>query len=140
MAAYDMQKPDIAKRLARIEGQVRGIARMVEEDRYCIDVLDQISAITKALSRCPLAYCTIISSTVSSMPSTRDVRKPWRSSTRPQPRSRAWCAADSQATIRRTSGSTGAGLTLRRVPTSPRRARAIPRSAGWQCLVLVLWH
>ena len=51
MAAYDMQKPDIAKRLARIEGQVRGIARMVEEDRYCIDVLDQISAITKALQQ-----------------------------------------------------------------------------------------
>lgn len=51
MAAYDMQKPDIAKRLARIEGQVRGIARMVEEDRYCIDVLDQIAAITKALQQ-----------------------------------------------------------------------------------------
>ena len=51
MAAYDMQKPDIAKRLARIEGQVRGIARMVQEDRYCIDVLDQISAITKALQQ-----------------------------------------------------------------------------------------
>ena len=51
MAAYDMQKPDIAKRLARIEGQVRGIARMVDEDRYCIDVLDQISAITKALQQ-----------------------------------------------------------------------------------------
>lgn len=51
MVAYDMQKPDIAKRLARIEGQVRGIARMVEEDRYCIDVLDQISAITKALQQ-----------------------------------------------------------------------------------------
>ena len=51
MAAYDMQKPDIAKRLARIEGQVRGIARMVEDDRYCIDVLDQISAITRALQQ-----------------------------------------------------------------------------------------
>ena len=44
-----MQKTDIAKRLARIEGQVRGIARMVEEDRYCVDILDQVSAITKAL-------------------------------------------------------------------------------------------
>ncbi|MBI4885330.1 MAG: metal-sensing transcriptional repressor, partial [Actinobacteria bacterium] len=33
VAAYEMQKPDIAKRLARIEGQVRGIARMVEDDR-----------------------------------------------------------------------------------------------------------
>jgi CsoR family transcriptional regulator, copper-sensing transcriptional repressor len=49
MAAYDMQKPDIAKRLARIEGQVRGIAAMVDNDRYCIEVLDQIAAVTKAL-------------------------------------------------------------------------------------------
>ena len=37
------------KRLARIEGQVRGIARMVEDDQYCIDVLTQVSAVTKAL-------------------------------------------------------------------------------------------
>jgi DNA-binding FrmR family transcriptional regulator len=37
------------KRLARIEGQVRGIARMVEQDTYCIDVLTQVSAATKAL-------------------------------------------------------------------------------------------
>jgi DNA-binding FrmR family transcriptional regulator len=54
VAAYDMQKADIAKRLARIEGQVRGIARMVEEDRYCIDILDQVSAITKALQQVSL--------------------------------------------------------------------------------------
>ena len=37
------------KRLRRIEGQVRGIARMVEDDPYCIDVLTQVSAVTKAL-------------------------------------------------------------------------------------------
>jgi len=37
------------KRLRRIEGQVRGIAKMVEEDKYCIDVLTQVSAATKAL-------------------------------------------------------------------------------------------
>jgi CsoR family transcriptional regulator, copper-sensing transcriptional repressor len=49
MAAYEMQKTDIAKRLARIEGQVRGIAGMIENDRYCIEVLDQISAVTKGL-------------------------------------------------------------------------------------------
>ena len=46
-----MHRDDIAKRLARIEGQVRGIARMVDEDRYCIDVLDQISAVTRALQQ-----------------------------------------------------------------------------------------
>ena len=54
MVAYDMQKTDIAKRLARIEGQVRGIARMVDDDRYCIEILDQVSAITKALQQVAL--------------------------------------------------------------------------------------
>ncbi len=54
MAPYDMQKADIAKRLARIEGQVRGIARMVDENRYCIEILDQVSAITKALQQVSL--------------------------------------------------------------------------------------
>ncbi|MFD2840414.1 metal-sensitive transcriptional regulator [Populibacterium corticicola] len=49
MAGYSGTKEDYAKRLKRIEGQVRGIARMVEEDTYCIDVLTQISAVTKAL-------------------------------------------------------------------------------------------
>ncbi|WP_456821057.1 metal-sensitive transcriptional regulator [Cellulomonas sp. URHB0016] len=46
---YDAAKEDYLKRLRRIEGQVRGIARMVDEDTYCIDVLTQISAVTKAL-------------------------------------------------------------------------------------------
>jgi DNA-binding FrmR family transcriptional regulator len=39
------------KRLSRIEGQVRGLARMVEEDRYCIDIVTQISAVRAALQR-----------------------------------------------------------------------------------------
>jgi DNA-binding FrmR family transcriptional regulator len=43
--------PKIGARLARIEGQVRGIARMVEEDRYCIDILTQMQAIKAALKR-----------------------------------------------------------------------------------------
>jgi len=42
-------KQTIGKRLNRIEGQVRGIARMIEEDRYCVDVLTQISAVQAAL-------------------------------------------------------------------------------------------
>ena len=46
---YTHQKQAYLKRLRRIEGQVRGIQRMVEEDEYCIDVLTQISAVTKAL-------------------------------------------------------------------------------------------
>ena len=46
---YLPQKDDLLKRLARIEGQVRGIARMVEEERYCIDILTQLSAVDTAL-------------------------------------------------------------------------------------------
>ena len=49
MRGYTMEKDDYLKRLRRIEGQVRGIQRMVEEDTYCIDVLTQISAVTKAI-------------------------------------------------------------------------------------------
>ena len=46
---YHDSKRALSRRLKRIEGQVRGISRMVEEDIYCIDVLTQISAATKAL-------------------------------------------------------------------------------------------
>ena len=48
-----MAKPNqkIVTRLSRIEGQVRGIARMLEEDRYCIDILNQVQAIKAALKR-----------------------------------------------------------------------------------------
>ncbi len=46
---YVANKDDLLKRLRRAEGQVRGIARMVEEDKYCIDILTQVSAATRAL-------------------------------------------------------------------------------------------
>ena len=46
---YTHNKADYTKRLNRIEGQVRGIRRMIDEDTYCIDVLTQISAVTKAI-------------------------------------------------------------------------------------------
>ncbi|KRE30986.1 metal-sensitive transcriptional regulator [Agromyces sp. Soil535] len=46
---YVDRKDDLIKRLRRAEGQVRGIQRMVEEDDYCIDILTQVSATTKAL-------------------------------------------------------------------------------------------
>jgi DNA-binding FrmR family transcriptional regulator len=49
MRGYTQDKDEYLKRLRRIEGQVRGIARMVEQDEYCIDVLTQVSAVTKAL-------------------------------------------------------------------------------------------
>ncbi len=44
-------KPSRLNRLSRIEGQVRGLSRMVEEDRYCIDIITQISAVRAALRR-----------------------------------------------------------------------------------------
>jgi DNA-binding FrmR family transcriptional regulator len=46
---YSPQKDNYAKRLRRIEGQVRGIAKMIDDDKYCIDVLTQISAVNSAL-------------------------------------------------------------------------------------------
>ena len=46
---YSADKDNYAKRLRRIEGQVRGIAKMIDEDKYCIDILTQISALTSAL-------------------------------------------------------------------------------------------
>ena len=49
MVGYTGTKDDHLKRLRRVEGQVRGISRMVEQDVYCIDVLTQIAAATKAL-------------------------------------------------------------------------------------------
>jgi DNA-binding FrmR family transcriptional regulator len=46
---YTIDKADYLKRLRRIEGQIRGLQRMVDDDEYCIDVLTQVSAATKAL-------------------------------------------------------------------------------------------
>lgn len=51
---YKASKEQLLRRLSRVEGQVRGVARMVEEDRYCIDVLTQISAIRAALDKVAL--------------------------------------------------------------------------------------
>jgi CsoR family transcriptional regulator, copper-sensing transcriptional repressor len=51
---YTASKDQLTKRLRRIEGQVRGVEKMVEEDRYCIDVLTQISAIEAALDKVAL--------------------------------------------------------------------------------------
>ena len=49
MRGYSANKDAVHKRLRRIEGQVRGLQRMVDEDAYCIDVLTQVSAVTRAL-------------------------------------------------------------------------------------------
>ena len=55
MVGYGQNKDSVMKRLRRIEGQVRGLERMVDADEYCIDVLTQISAATKALQAVALA-------------------------------------------------------------------------------------
>ena len=49
MTGESTSKNDLLNRLSRIEGQVRGIARMIEQDKYCIDVLTQVSAASRAL-------------------------------------------------------------------------------------------
>ena len=49
MPGYTGHKDQVTLRLRRIEGQVRGLQQMIDDDRYCIDVLTQVSAVTKAL-------------------------------------------------------------------------------------------
>ena len=49
MYGYTSHKGDYLKRLRRIEGQIRGLQKMVEDDKYCIDILTQVSAATRAL-------------------------------------------------------------------------------------------
>ena len=49
MYGYAMNKKDLQDRLRRIEGQVRGLQRMVEEDTYCIDILTQVNSVNAAL-------------------------------------------------------------------------------------------
>ena len=51
---YTASKDQLVLRLARIEGQVRGLARMVEDDRYCVDILTQVSAVQAALDKVAL--------------------------------------------------------------------------------------
>ncbi|HEY8951368.1 MAG TPA: metal-sensitive transcriptional regulator [Candidatus Dormibacteraeota bacterium] len=51
MVGYETDKPSLIARLKRIEGQVRGLERMVDEDRYCIDVLTQVNAARAALEK-----------------------------------------------------------------------------------------
>jgi DNA-binding FrmR family transcriptional regulator len=54
MRGYSASKGELLKRLARVEGQVRGVSQMIENDRYCIDVVTQISAVRAALDKIAL--------------------------------------------------------------------------------------
>ena len=49
MHGYSMRRDELQGRLRRIEGQVRGIQRMIDEDKYCIDILTQVNSVTAAL-------------------------------------------------------------------------------------------
>jgi len=51
---YTMQKQQLQPRLRRIEGQVRGVARMIDQDKYCVDVVTQVAAIQAALDKVSL--------------------------------------------------------------------------------------
>lgn len=51
---YNDNKNDLLKRLNRIEGQVRGVSKMVQDDKYCIDILTQVSAVKAALDKVAL--------------------------------------------------------------------------------------
>lgn len=55
MVGYESSQGDLLKRLQRVEGQVRGLQRMVESEAYCIDVVTQVAAATKALQAVALA-------------------------------------------------------------------------------------
>ncbi len=68
MASYSGDRDAYLKRLRRIEGQVRGLAKMVDEDRYCIDVLTQISAIQAALDKSRSGCSTTTRVTASAAP------------------------------------------------------------------------
>ena len=54
MPGYSMHKQQLQTRLRRIEGQVRGVARMIDEDKYCVDVVTQVAAIQAALDKVSL--------------------------------------------------------------------------------------
>ena len=53
--SYGSRKDDLQRRLKRIEGQVRGIQKMIEEDRYCVDILVQVAAIKSAINQVGLS-------------------------------------------------------------------------------------
>ncbi|GAA3705495.1 metal-sensitive transcriptional regulator [Terrabacter ginsenosidimutans] len=82
MAGYSGSKDDYLKRLRRIEGQVRGVQKMVDTDTYCIDILTQVSAITKALQAVSLglledhvAHCVVDAARESDEAATEKVRE-----------------------------------------------------------------
>ena len=81
MVGYAMNKDEVLARLRRVEGQIRGIARMVEADTYCIDVLTQVNAARRPSAGYPWGSWTITCATAFGTASRRAT---------PTPRSRSW--------------------------------------------------
>ena len=77
MYGYTPNKDDYLRRLRRIEGQVRGLQKMVDEDKYCIDILTQVSAATRALQSVALGlmedHLEPVSYTHLTLPTNREV-------------------------------------------------------------------
>ena len=91
---YSANKDNYTKRLRRIEGQVRGIARMIDEEKYCIDILTQISAVNSALQSVALGLLTDHLNQCVSRAVAEGGKKPSGSWRRPQPPSPGWFVPD----------------------------------------------
>ena len=102
---YSLDKDAYVKRLRRIEGQVRGLQRMVETDTYCIDILTQVSAVTKALQSVAVGlldqhvrHCVTQRSSQRSRACRRDGRRSHQGNRAPaEVMSLAWCQCGQSA-------------------------------------------
>ncbi len=128
---YTPQKDALARRMKRIEGQVRGIAKMIDDDKYCIDILTQVSAATAALHAVSINLLEDTSLTASSTPPPPARTKRARRSRRLQPPSPGSSRADPirqdtgpMFAVRRPRGSRTRDTPLRPRRPTGRRARA----------------
>ena len=106
MKTHGYDKEVLRKRLHRIEGQVRGIERMVEEDRYCIDILTQVGAVERRSRVLPFNSSTTTSTTASARPSPPVTPK------RRSPRARS-CSRPCSGSPRRRKARRRSGARLR---------------------------
>ena len=97
MHGYTPGQRRYLQRLRRIEGQVRGLQRMVEDDKYCIDILTQVSAATKALQSVALGLLEDHLGHCVAQASPRAAMSRPRRSARPPTRSPAWSGPDPMA-------------------------------------------
>ena len=105
MHGYAMDKEDLQDRLRRIEGQVRGLQRMVDEDQYCIDILTQVNSVWRRCARSAWACSTTTSATACARASSRAGRRRSRSSWAPSRGSRGGERDDGAARASRSSST-----------------------------------